>query len=124
MMNASELLEALKRREAEAPDPPQELADDVLRAIRARIATGQPAPELDAGALVGSASKPGAVVLKLVGGSTIVALIVLGLGARGTRAPQDAPVTEARGVETSSAGAPPVVTPVAPVRVEDPPLEP
>jgi hypothetical protein len=124
MTNASELLEALKRREAKVPDPPQELAENVLRAIRARIATGEPVPELDTGVLIASASKAGAVVLKIVGSSAIVALIVLGLGHLGTRAPSDVPLVAAHPVETASVEAPPVATPAAPMRVEAPPIEP
>jgi hypothetical protein len=124
MTNASELLEALKRREAKVPDPPQELAENVLRAIRARIATGEPVPELDTGVLIASASKAGAVVLKIVGSSAIVALIVLGLGPLGTRAPSDAPLVAAHPEQTASVEAPAVATPAATMRIEAPPIEP
>lgn len=122
MTDASELLEALERREAEIPDPPQQTADEVWRAIQARIATGQPAPELDTGASIGGTSKAGALLLKLVGGgSALVALIGLGLGIAAMREPPGAPPATAAPV---SVEAPPVATPAEPTRIEAPPARP
>lgn len=119
MTNASELLEVLKRRETEIADPSPQAAEAVWRAIQARIAAGQPAPELDTGALIGGAAKPGAILLKIVGGGVLVAIVGLGLGAVARREPPvEGPPVQAVSVEA------PAAAPAGPARVEAPPVRP
>lgn len=127
MTRASSLLEQLERAERSTTGPPPEVADRMWSTIEQRMIQGPPPPELDP--LVAEVAEPVAtsvaasgqsLVLKIIGGVTLVGLGAGLLALALDRDPESPPPPEPERVAIVEPESPATVDPI----VEPTPLEP